>query len=304
MKKYALLAFVVLLVTLANAQQVLPVTDSTVSSFKVLSWNIYMLPGWIKKSGQMDRAKLIAEKLTDSEYDVLVFQEAFTKKTREVLWNILKEAYPYNVGPVNANGSKLKLNGGVWILSKHPMDLLGEIKFNKGKGADAFSRKGAMLVEVEKNGVHYQIMGTHLQADESASRDKIRMLQCQQIHDELLVVHAKDSVPQLLCGDFNISKNDKIHYTEMLNILQAQNDSVSFGDKALHSYNWENNDLIESEYEVTTLDYIMLKKRFKPFATIKRSVVVLTEKWADRKGRSKKNLSDHHAVEITLTPAP
>lgn len=263
-----------------------------------------MLPGWIKKSGQMDRAKLIAEKLVVSDYDVLVFQEAFTKKTREVLWDILKEAYPYNEGPVNAKGSKMKLNGGVWILSKYPMELLGEIKFNKARGADAFSRKGAMLVDVVKNGVHYQIMGTHLQADESASRDKIRMEQCQQIHDELLVVHAQDSIPQLLCGDFNISKNDVVHYTEMLNILQAQNDSASFPAKPLQSYNWENNDLIEKEYEVTTLDYIMLKKRFKPFATIKRSVVVLTEKWADRKGKPKKNLSDHHAVEIILTPAP
>lgn len=251
----------------------------------------------------MDRAKLIAEKLVGSDYDVLVFQEAFTKKTREVLWGILKESYPYNAGPVNAKGSKMKLNGGVWILSKHPMDMLGEIQFKGGKGADAFSRKGAMLVEVQKNGHSYQVMGTHLQAQESPKRDKIRMAQCQQIHDELLVVHAKDSIPQLLCGDFNVSKNDVVHYNEMLKILAAKDDSSTFSGPK-HSYNWENNDLIEQEYEVTTLDYIMLKKRFKPFAGIKRSVVVLTEKWADRKGKPKKNLSDHHAVEITLTPAP
>lgn len=295
---------------MARPAQAQPVTTSVSSQLKVLSWNIFMLPRLIAKTGQHKRAAIIAEQLKDAEYDMIVFQEAFGSKTRKILWDILQECFPYQAGPVNIGTSSFRLNGGVWIVSRLPMELLGEIEFDDCKSWDCMSRKGAMLVQVEKGGKKYQVMGTHLQADESVKRDEIRRNQCVAIRDQLLLPHASDSVPQLLCGDFNISENNTERYDELLDILQASNDNKQAANNRINTisplpqftYNWEENDLIESDYEVTTLDYILLRKQFKPFKAISRTIKVFTGKWSADKHKNKRNLSDHHAVEITLIP--
>lgn len=279
-----------------------------------------MLPKLIRRSGQVKRSEIIGEQLKHSEYDVIVFQEAFNHKARKKLWSIIKQQYPYQAGPLNhADKPIANLNGGVWIVSKQPLKVLGEIEFNDCKGLDCVALKGAMLVEVTKDNKTYQVMGTHLQADEGAARDLIRKKQCEQIRDELLVPHAKDHVPQVLCGDFNISSNNQDRYTELLSVLACSNDDVSCPAlsgtanttttseliEPEYTYDWENNDLIGSEYEVTTLDYILVRKpkKFKPFEGIKRTIKVFTSSWSSGKLKNKRNLSDHHAVEITLLPA-
>lgn len=320
MKKSILLLFVALLTLNGFSQAPVPttLTDNTgEDELKILSWNIYMLPILIRRSGQVKRAEIIAEQLKSSEYDVIVFQEAFNHKARKKMWSIIKEAFPYQAGPLNnADKPIANLNGGIWIVSKQPLNVLGEIEFNDCKGLDCVALKGAMLVEVTKGDRTYQVMGTHLQADEGESRDLIRKKQCEQIRDELLAPNAKDHVPQILCGDFNISSNNQERYNELLGILACSNDDVSCealtaitntGDltETEFTYDWQNNDLVPGEYEVTTLDYILVRKpkKFKPFEGIKRTIKVFTSSWSSGKLKNKRNLSDHHAVEITLLPA-
>src|SRR3954470_7913267 len=63
---------------------------------KVLSWNIYMLPG-VFGSDNVRRAEAIGRVLSSGDYDVIVFQEAFDQKARRVISRLLKDAYPYEV---------------------------------------------------------------------------------------------------------------------------------------------------------------------------------------------------------------
>src|SRR4051794_1206855 len=67
---------------------------------KILSWNIYMLPG-VFGSGNVLRAEAIGTVLSSGNYDVIVFQEAFDQRARRVISRLLKETYPYQVGPAN-----------------------------------------------------------------------------------------------------------------------------------------------------------------------------------------------------------
>jgi len=62
---------------------------------KILSWNIYMLPHCSLINGNTRRAKAIAENLSGSEYDIIVFQEAFDYRARKIIRNILNKKYPY-----------------------------------------------------------------------------------------------------------------------------------------------------------------------------------------------------------------
>lgn len=308
------LLFITAIVGFAQAPVI--VVDSTTTTYqpqlKVLSWNIYLLPRFIRKIGQLERSKIIADKLTESDYDVIVFQEAFDKKARTILWDIIKETYPYAIGPVNETVKKAftVTNGGVWIVSKHPLTQIGEILFDDCKGFDCGSRKGALMVEVEKDGYTYQVIGTHLQAEDSPKKEEIRHKQLQQIKTELVDTYHKDGTPQLLCGDFNIHKRDVKHYNQMLVTLAATEENVCSPDllndnpavtEDVFTYDCNSNDLVDYE-ESTTLDYILVKNNNFSFQTIRRKVTTFLGNWTSKKLINRKNLSDHHAVEIVLIP--
>ena len=73
------------------------------NKMKVLSWNIYMLPYISLFNDNYDRANAIADELDNSEYHILVFQEAFSSKCRNLLAKRLRSSYPYQYGPANRN---------------------------------------------------------------------------------------------------------------------------------------------------------------------------------------------------------
>jgi hypothetical protein len=53
-------------------------------ALKILSWNIYMLPYLSLFNDNAKRAKAIAERLNGSDAHILVFQEAFSSKCRNI----------------------------------------------------------------------------------------------------------------------------------------------------------------------------------------------------------------------------
>jgi len=118
---------------------------ASTTNFKILSWNIYMLPGLVPSKKKRQRSVAIGKLLAQSNYDVIVFQEAFCKSSRKCLSRLLGDAYPYQAGPANANGFSLRANSGVWIFSKHPILFTDAIIFRTRFGVDALSRKGALL---------------------------------------------------------------------------------------------------------------------------------------------------------------
>lgn len=74
------------------------------SSLKILSWNIYMLPQIVPRIGRLNRAESIAEQLNNSDFDIIVFQEAFMKSARDIISATLIDNYPYQYGPGNEKG--------------------------------------------------------------------------------------------------------------------------------------------------------------------------------------------------------
>lgn len=92
----------------------------------VLRWNIYLRPTGIFWNEQMKRAEHIGMLLKDLDHDVLLFQEAFGRKSRKVLRKALGGSLPYEVLPV---GNGRMLYSGLRVLSRIPIHAVQGISF-------------------------------------------------------------------------------------------------------------------------------------------------------------------------------
>ncbi len=261
------------------------------NKLKVLSWNIYMLPYISLFNDNYNRANAIADELDNSEYHILVFQEAFSTKCRKLLARRLLKNYPYQYGPANKNITPLKTNSGLWVVSKIPLENLGEIQFTGAKGFDAIARKGAVLFQGVFQGATFQLLTTHLQAENA---DDLRSSQCHEIKDQLLNPYYRQNIPQLICGDFNIEMDDKHHYDKMLLTLDAKNGELSGNVKV--TYDELNNNLARlTTGRSRTIDYVLVRNS-ELIHTIERKVQTFLAKV----GGIETNLSDHYAMEFSV----
>lgn len=265
-------------------------TDPTCShdNLKVLSWNIYMLPKFVVQRHKTERAHAIVEALKKSDYDIIIFQEAFFPNSRKIIREGLKSVYNYEFGPAN-NTPNMLTNSGVWVLSRIPLKEVDEIRFRDCATFDCYARKGAMLLEGVWDDKPFQLLGTHLQAD---AYPIIREKQMDQIYLELLGKYKRDDVPQIICGDLNTEKQMKDHYCQMLSCLDAEDGELDGVEK--ETYDGVNNELARSfgMKGKTTYDYILVRNNGRKVKSINRFVSVL------KKG--KRHLSDHYGVVCEL----
>jgi sphingomyelin phosphodiesterase len=138
-----------------------PVNPYSDSELKILSWNIYMLPPFAYMTNKRARAKAIGDYLHTSDYDIAILQEAFKHGARRMIKRRTKQSFPYRKGPANIRYITIfRTNSGIWILSKHPIEKLGVTKFKQKAGFDnKMARKGALMVEMEKEGKKYHFVG-------------------------------------------------------------------------------------------------------------------------------------------------
>ncbi|CAN5569943.1 sphingomyelinase C [soil metagenome] len=266
-------------------------SPSGVEKIKILSWNIYMLPGLLAP-GKIPRADAIGNLLANSDYDVIVFQEAFHKRSRNTLSRLLSPAFPFQEGPANQKLFSVKTNSGLWIFSKYPITEMHSIIYNTRHGWDAFSRKGALLIEISVNGSPLQIIGTHLQ---NAGVEWRRQSQCAELFDRLLRKYEKPGIPQIVCGDFNIEKyGEQKNYDQMLQTLDASDGEVSSDRK--FSFDCVSNDLQPEGKQQNLIDYILVRPNQSMIRTSDRRIQAHQKQWHI----AHKDLSDHYSIETEI----
>jgi len=262
-----------------------------VKELKILSWNIFMLPyiSLFNKNGE--RAKVMASTLQSSDYQVIVFQEAFSYKCRTILAKSLAKEYPYQYGPANKNNLPFRTNSGLWVVSKIPLKELGQIQFSLSKGFDMVARKGAVIFQGNFEGTNFQLITTHLQADHSS---ELRAKQCNEIRDHLLNKYYNPQIPQFICGDFNIDMDDRPNYQQMLQTLDAQNGELSGTVKV--TYDELNNNLAKTPNgKKRVIDYVLVRN-----GNLIHNVERKVQTFFSRIGGRTSNLSDHYAMEFNV----
>ena len=256
----------------------------------VLSWNIYMLPGItnlskeIEKNNKKERATEIAEVINNSNYDVIVFQEAFFSPARGVLAKGIKEKYPFQYGPINPSGISLKTNSGIFVVSKQALKVLGTVVYEACNGADCFAKKGAVLLEGTFDGKKYQILGTHLNA---GGPHWIREAQYKQIRS-LLDEHLKMDVPQIVCGDMNTHKENDVYYKNMLVNLDVEDIET------------KSNQIFTTAKDRSVIDYILLRKNGTTMNAVNKEVLWIRANKQKVIEKLNGNLSDHLALYVSF----
>lgn len=218
-------------------------------TLKVLSYNIQLLPRpWVRVK-QPIRAKQIAHSIAECDFDVVVFQEAFSRKQRRKMYDILRDKYPYQeTGQIKRF---IQLNNGIWMISKYPISVVFEKRYKNASGIDKIASKGVLGIEVNASGKRVQICGTHLQAGNAKRHRKNREQQMKALLTSTYN-YGKPLVPQIVAGDLNVRRKSKLAFFKKWTI---------FNKKRLGTYSTRNswNTHHSDELQEAQLDYILLR---------------------------------------------
>lgn len=230
---------------------------------QILTWNIQLLPvvfwpfHWRFRSKQCIRIPWITSHLNEQDYDVIVFQEIFSKSMTRKIRKQLKSEYPYQVRPQNKKCT-LKFSDGVLIVSKIPIKEIDYVFFEDGYGNNRTSNKGCVIVEGEKEGIPFQLLGTHLQSMNEEEAHEVRESQSRQMKTALLDKHFDAQVPQFIAGDLNVRKSTPLWYNSILDILDAED--IPLNEERPYTFDNENYWVEKFHtHDDVQLDYILLR---------------------------------------------
>lgn len=255
------------------------------TNVSVLSFNLYQLP-WVadtNTSGKTQRAGYAETLIRNEDADVVVLQEAFSAQA-ETMRSDLLDAYPHQTPLLgqscsasfgwtavsgNCSNSIFVVNGGVTILSKHPITAKYQHVFNASQmwTADYNANKGVALVRIDTGDGPLWIAGTHLQADTTpsarAEAHEVRMDQLGEI-DALVQARTGDA-PVVLAGDLNVeyyAGATRLDGAGRNEIQQAQvHSGFTVGNPSNYGYTYDGvtNPLVAAQGYASyrdTLDYI------------------------------------------------
>lgn len=236
------LAIVVLLASFAEcAGGAAPVSDGD-NTLTVLSNNVGIFPEAVtatypenvkeKKKNiikdEQQRAEMLAAALLafDGDPDVILLQEIWSIKARDVLIEKLAEKYPHCRHPESiSDGTTTIQAAGLVIFSKYPLRDFAFEEFTRGIGIDKVARKGIAGVKLTKAGRTVAVFNTHLQAggkrDPSVKPDQLR--QGNTFIREFTAGEERPIV--VLAGDFNVPSNEADEYEQVFELLEGARDS-------------------------------------------------------------------------------
>ena len=207
----------------------------------VLSVNVGIFPGSImalypdrikdKKSklieDEEERAKALADALIayEGKPDVLLFQEIWSVKARDVLVAALATTYPYCVHPEEALFSMQQ--SGLMIFSKHELSGFEYKEFTAGIGLDKVASKGIIGAWLTKAGRKVAVFTTHLQAGgkRDPSVKPAQLDECNTFIREF-TQNDKDAII-ILTGDFNTHSTDPEAYNTIFEHLDGAVDTYA-----------------------------------------------------------------------------
>jgi hypothetical protein len=294
---------------------------------KILSYNVYLLPNTVRKSGQGIRAGLLPARL--SGYDVIVFNETFDDAARDSLLAGLSDEYPYRTSILGFDAG-IHQDGGVIIVSRWPIlaedqrvfrdPRPGEPMFGPCPGSqccygndwqapftesDCTGKKGVVYAMLEKQGQRYHIFGTHLQS--GTPYWELRNAQAEYIRYFIGARNIPSNEPVIIAGDMNVDKYDQERYNDFIAKLNATHPAQR---GPAYSFDGAKNDLNLNDDVQQYLDYVFYSNdHLRPCnSSNELRLIRAREPWREFFWEDWYwDLSDHYPVEGKFTfypPAP
>lgn len=270
---------------------------ASAEELKLLTWNVFMIPKPLNFTRQVERTHLIAAELKKTEYDIVLLQEAFISRFRNTVAHELKGKYPHSAHLPKSRRLLHFINSGLFILSKHPFEILDHHYFNYCTHSDCFSSKGVLLIELTlPSGKIVQVATSHMQAWDDKKAVEVRKFQVEEIND-LLKTYSRPGVPQILSGDLNIDGKSELEYPGALKILGMSSIPLQ------GTPDYSNNFPVECYKTPGSpgaapqwLDHVWLKQNETETQVISKNVRPFMAKFGEREC----SLSDHYGVEAVI----
>ena len=277
--------------------------------FRLLAYNVFMLPETLSSWNHDGRAQMIPQSEVVKGHDAIMLQEVFDNGPATILLNGLKAEYPYQT-PVlgrSRDGWNATLgsyanaspeDGGVAIVSRWPIEEQIQYVYDQGCGADYLANKGFVYARIDKNGADYHVIATHAQAEDDTCADPAATRKTQFIEMQNFI--AGHNIPAdevvFMGGDFNVIKGSA-EYPDMIETLQVSEPDAFAGfstswdpeSNGIAAYNYPD---LPSEY----LDYILVSRNHaQPSHWHNQSLDVTSTNWKVGNYRFQE-LSDHYPI--------
>lgn len=224
-------------------------------SVSVLAYNIFLRPHLV---GLADKKKerLSTIQAAAASHDIVGFSEAFDDGLRAQIRSYVTKTHPYAVEPpVDPNG--IREDGGVFLLSRYPVEFAKTLVYRNAKGADGFSAKGAIYARVHFGPGTIDFILTHLQSGAQHADVRERQL------EELVRFAAQfedPAIAQIVLGDLNVVEDVASEYAAMLRILGSPLDIYRYLNQD-SGFTWDGlkNPLADNQSQ-ERIDYLLCRR--------------------------------------------
>lgn len=199
--------------------------------FVSVNYNIFARSYMISHDGQRERAAIIPDALVNGSAvpDVISLCEAFETGAQEVLTHRFNEL-GYQVVDATLSPDLMKgqlENGGVMVLTRHPVLKTATLKYTECVFADCLAAKGAIYVAVNstKHGTVH-VFATHMQAWPDERAVEARLNQAKELKEFVEAQNIPKDQMVIVQGDLNV---DGLHAPEELNAFAQVFEIPAFG---------------------------------------------------------------------------
>ena len=282
---------------------ILNVLNVYASSIKILSLNMWSVP--VQRKLVFARAEAVGRELAKNDYDMVLFQEVFTRGVRTTtLYHLGDRGYEdrYQRTPF------ARLNSGLFNLSKFPIIKTSFMPFRSCGGLQCVSKKGILYMQVRlPQGELVDVFNLHAQAVELTPGTIIRSYQFNQMRSFIDLIN-DGSKPVIIVGDFNVDGNSQEYgvFQQSLYDFKDVWNEINLGQPGytwdpLTNY-WAAGDWIDNSGP-QRLDYIWVRDGKKHKWNIQDMQVVFNSKlpwWGSGDNPKHILVSDHYGIEATL----
>jgi endonuclease/exonuclease/phosphatase family metal-dependent hydrolase len=263
--------------------------------FSLMTQNMALLvfPGEYLGTNREGAVDEIISRIKAKSPDIVGLCEVFADDERETIRTKVKQIYPhFREGP---DEDDLDSDGGLLLLSKHPILQHHQIIYRDCAGADCFANKGVIHIRVHppSSPTPFDIFFSHTQnIEEDGGKDALYAQLTRM--NKMIQDHADPNIPTLIMGDLNIPGEVPEHYNQLIKRLGIPVDLWIVAGNTTEGFTFtsDNNfyeDDDDNPHQNQRLDFILMKAGLR-FIPIMRNIEIL--KFNDN-GRS---ISDHFGL--------
>jgi endonuclease/exonuclease/phosphatase family metal-dependent hydrolase len=199
--------------------------DVRPARFSVMTHNMALLvaPGDYLGTDRDGVVAEISARIRALSPDLVGLCEVFSDGEREDIRGALHDLYPhFREGP---DEDDLESDGGLLLLSKHPLLAADDFIYRDCDGNDCYANKGMIHVRVQAGSWQTPIDVFHTHAQDMSTDDGVSTLYAQLLKmQQFIQSRVNPAFPAIVMGDLNIPAEHPQHYSQLLGRLAGMRD--------------------------------------------------------------------------------